>query len=418
MFTSTKIVAAVTKTKIKVCAVKLGETSVIDRQEIFEWNTQSLATILQTIKQHFGPSIRILFSDEFVYLTTVKITISANATRETIRIAAQELIPEDLNKTSWDYRIYPEYIQVAVLQSGIYTQITDAVKKAEIHIEAIESYTNSLSRLTADESDPFILLFHDESYFLVIMNKGVALTTEVIHTALTPDQVERLVHFSEEHFGISIKKIIKTGSIGEFFTGEFFKNFTIETKQLNAAISTAMKTDIKVADSSSLNLEITSAPVHTFDRKILIPYLAFFVTFIITVITTYFGQTVIFKNDAKQESLNQAVTPTTQPTPIASPSAVMEEHFTIRILNGSGVETEADRLQTILAENNYDVIGADTTSTARGISIHYSARVDQLYLDELDKLLKNIYTTVTTPEAKLAPDEADITIIIGTFKPK
>ena len=227
MFTSTKIIAAITKTKIKVCVVKLGESSVIEKQEVYDWNAESLATILQTIKKNFGPSIRILFSDEFVYLTTVKIANPTAATREAIKSVAQELIPEDMNQTSWDYRVYPDYVQIVVLNKSIYSQITDAVKKAEIHIEAMEPYTTSLARLTTTEPDPFILLFYDENYFVVVMNKGVALTTEVIYTALTADHVERLVHFSEEHFGLSIKKIIKTGSIGEIFTSDFFKDFKL-----------------------------------------------------------------------------------------------------------------------------------------------------------------------------------------------
>ncbi len=416
MFTSTKIIAAITKTKIKVCVVKLGESSVIEKQEVYDWNAESLATILQTIKKNFGPSIRILFSDEFVYLTTVKIANPTAATREAIKSAAQELIPEDMNQTSWDYRVYPDYVQIVVLNKSIYTQITDAVKKAEIHIEAMEPYTTSLARLTTTEPDPFILLFYDENYFVAVMNKGLALTTEVIYTALTADHVERLVHFSEEHFGLSIKKIIKTGSIGEIFTSDYFKDFKIETKQLNAAISIAMKTDIKVPDASSLNLEIDSPAVHTFDHKMLIPFVAFFVTFAITVISTFMGQNLIFQKDAKQESLKPIVSPTV--TPVASPSAAIVENYSIEVLNASGIEGEATRLESILAENNYKVSSTGNVKLSRGISVHYSAKVDEQYLEQLDKVLKNIYTTVATPEAKLAPDEADITIIIGTFKPK
>lgn len=419
MFNASKIIVSITKIKIYVSVVKLGTPPSIEKCEEFAWTGETIATVLQTIKKKFGTSVRILFSDEFVYVTTVKTDTPQSATRQSIQRQAQEQIPEDMNKTSWDYRVYPEFIQVAVLNTVIYNQITEAVKKADIDIEAIESCSSSLARLVALEKEPLLLVYQEDLPLLITVQNGVALTATVIHEPLTGAHVEQAVRFSQDQFSITIKKIIKTETIGDIFTSDFFKDISIESKQFAPALGMAMKTDVKTPDADSLNLEIDSTSVKHQSRFSYLLHLLFFCVFVVIVSGVYFGQKYFMKKN-KYSPVPKATQPTKmlQQTSIASPSATIKKDYTVRILNGSGVAGEASRLSDILIEKKYTVTGTgNAEEETEGISVHYISTVDILYLNDLDKVLKTIYTTVEI-EPKLASDEADITIIIGTFTKK
>ncbi len=417
MFNTSKIIIIITKTKIKAFSIKLGASPIIERQEEFDWKTETLVEVLNIIKSKFGPSIRILLSDEFVYITTIQTDIQNIATRASILQAAQQFIPEDMSQTSWDYRTYPTYIQVEVLNKSIYDQITEAVKKADIEIEAMESYSNSLARLLAEEKEPFVLAYQDDVPLISTIHNGVALTTSVIKEILTAEVVEKAVHFSQEQFKLSIKKIIKTENIGDIFASEFFKDFVIETKKVEPAIGMALKTDIRIPDSKSLNLEIDPAVTKKVHHRSYRPYIIFITAFFITVATVIFGQNYFVKEEPVQSAARPVIiSPTVAPT--ATPSAFIEQPITIKILNNSGLPGEDEHLTDILLANNYtNITSDDTTQKVSGVRVIYSARVDDSYLKELDKVLKTIYTTVNT-EPNLAPDEADVTIIIGTLNPK
>lgn len=417
MFNSSKIIVVITSKKIKAFVVKLGVPSPVEKYEEFDWTSATIAEVLQTIKKTFGTSVRILFSDEFVYVTTLKTDNPQSIKRDAIQSLAQEFIPEDMNKTSWDYRIYPpEHIQVAVLNTSIYDQITEAVQKSAIDIEAIESCSSSLGRLIAYEKEPLILVYQDDVPVIITIQNGVALTSAVIHEGLTGTHIEQAIRFSQDQFQITIKKIIRTEKIGSLFTSEFFKDIVIESKSLEPAVGLAMKTDVKTPDADSLNLKIDSPSVKNNPRISFLPYILFFCAFIFTLSGVYFGQKYFLKKKNNIPTITPTRTPTKVPTP--KPNIVIKKEYTVRILNGSKVSSETLKLKNILTEKKYVIASTDTAVEAKpGISLYYGSTVDRLYLNELDKLLKTIYTTVDT-EQKLASDEADITIIIGTFTKK
>lgn len=419
MLNSSKIIVAITKTKIRVLNVKMDSPIISEKQEEFDWNAETLVEVLHTIKKKYGTLVRVLLGDEFVHVTTVKTDKTQSINRQSAQSLVQGSIPDDLNKTSWDYRVYPDYLQVAVLNKALYEQITDAVKKVEIDIESIETCSSALARLVAAEKEPFILIYQDDVPVIITVQNGVALTSSVIHDTLTASHIEQAVRFSEELFHVTIKKIIKTENIGDIITGDFFKEFIVESKNLEPAVGLAMKTDVKTPDANSLNLEIDSSLVNQHSRLSFVPYLLFFLAFLFTLSGVYFGQQYFTKNKSNTVTDKPEISKTISTvTPLPSPTPVIKMDYTVEILNGSGVSGEAGRLSNILKENKYTVVLTGNAEEAdSGIALHYNSRVDKLYLNKLDKLLKTIYTTVVT-EPKLASDEADITIIIGTFTKK
>ncbi len=418
MFHTAKIIVTVTRSKILVSSIKSAVPPVIEKHQEFESNSQPMAEVFSIIGKNYGSHIRILLSDEFVYITSIKSETPQTATRKTVQSAAQEFIPEDMSKTSWDYRVYPQFIQVAVLNKSMFDQITEAVKKAGITIEAIEPCSSALARTAGAEKEPVLIIFESEIASIIAAQDGAAISAEVIHEPLTSAHIEKAVNFIRDQFQLPIKKIIKTEKTGDIFNTEFFKDITIESKILDPAIGMLNKTDIAVPDERSLNLELDSSPE---SKKHGIPrssYLLFFSAFILTACVYFLIQYFTVKSKNTQ---SLAISPTAVPipaTPTASPSAAIKKDYSIRILNASGIQGEAGRLREQLAENNFTVSSTGNASNAKPeISVHYSAAVDDVYLNELDNVLKTIYTTVTT-EPKLASDEADITIIIGPFKPK
>ena len=125
------------------------------------------------------------------------------------------------------------------------------------------------------------------------------------------------------------------------------------------------------------------------------------------------------------QSRNAATTPketaeTTEietPTEAPTPEEVDKSEFSIEIQNGSGVEGEAGRAQTLLEDNDFTV---DTTGNADNYDyeetvIQAGEDVSEAWLDELRNTLEEQYTVESRVEDIGEDATSEVVVIVGSF---
>lgn len=273
MFTNKKTIIFITKSKIKISTVVVGNKPKENIVAEVNYSPANLQEALSKFKKNIGDTVRVLLNEDIAYTVTVFSSGGAHLDRDTIRQKAQELIPEDLNNTIWDFKKVapaplsgaPEMIQVVAVNRVLSEELTQAITKAGLHIEAIEPLLIALARFIKNKEAPLIIAYIGDEIFLGLTQKGVVLATERL-TVLDVNAINQFIAFTKERLAIEPKEIVFCGNTKDIDINQYqqsLSNVTFQLQDINPLISLAYKEDIKGKDEQVLNLEIlkTITPV-------------------------------------------------------------------------------------------------------------------------------------------------------------
>ena len=253
MFTKNKTLIYITKSNLRISSVDLVKLteSVIGE---FNWTAQTLDGILLKIKKEITDNVRILLSEDLVYTITIAAT-SKIPLRDNIRQIAQELIPENLNETIWDFKqVSPNLIQVVVVNKALFGPINSSIIKTGLRIEAIEPLSIAIARFTKNKDTPSLYVYIETEALFILAQKEVVLATEHI-SILNADKIAQFIAFAKEKFGIVPKEVIFCGNTrGIDFNLFMNQSFKLDLQDINPLISLAFKDHIKGKDEQVLNL--------------------------------------------------------------------------------------------------------------------------------------------------------------------
>jgi len=463
MFGNKKSILFITRSKIKVASVTLGKQP---KEKIFatlDWTPETLPDILSRLQKSIKGSVRILLDEDFVY--TVNVTVPAGSvSRDIVKKIAQELIPENLDETAWDFRVIGAFarVQVVAVSYAMFAMLKKSIAKAGLHIEAIEPLSFALARFSRKLDKPVIYVYIDESEIIVIFaQEGIVMGTKEF-SAIDLDAINQFRAFVKERFTIAPKDVIFCGNTSGVSLAKFASNtFKAYIQNISPIVSLALKEDIKGKDEKVLNLELldtvplvkeqarskivvnASQHLEGFQplvseelrqhskrtrKKVIIGLVVavlmlgiaggvFFYTNIPSKKTEDTVKSTIPKAAIKpspdQEQINP--TATSSATPSATSSANIDlSSYTITVLNGSGKAGEAGRLEKVLEDNGFNVTetGNADSSDYEKTEVLFKERVPDEAKLPLDKLLKSIYSLDI--EKNLEENaETDIVIIIG-----
>jgi hypothetical protein len=450
MFENKKLVLFITKSKITVSSVTIGSNPTEKIIGQFDWTPDTLDNALLRIKRITNDNIRILLSEDFVYVVNFSLPSSSPLDRDLVRQKAQPLIPENLRETVWDFKeiltpLAPfnksptTIIQVVAVVKTLFETLSTSIAKVYLHIEAIEPLSYALARFTIQHDKPFLFVYIDEEILLVLAQKEAVLATERLNN-IDANAINQFTAFTKDKLAIEPQNIVFCGNTKNINLQQYQNaNLKVEIQNISPAISLAYKKDIKGKDKDVLNLgllkilgkeknppikipdqpkqvstitnkESSIAPTgkHHFPNVIII---------IIFLIMLSIGGLLVYNKNILPKK-KPTPTPTSiqilSPTPLATPTTEIDSVYTITILNGTGRENEATKLETILQDGGFSVVktgNADNFNYEK-TQLRFKEKVPDEAKLPLDKLLKTLYDFSIGTKLEEEYD-SDILIIVG-----
>ncbi|MBI2049366.1 hypothetical protein HYT32_00420 [Candidatus Roizmanbacteria bacterium] len=257
MFTNKKTIIFLTKSKIKITSVTLGNKPKENVIAESDWNFDNLLGILSKYRKTIGKSVRLLLSEDFVYVVTFSLPFAEVLGRDVIREKAQEFIPENLNETIWDFKEVERKILVSAAVKERYGTLSEIIIKSGLHIETIEPLSFSFTRLLEKQVDPILFVYLYDKAYLTLAQKDLVLATERLNLPINKEEIKKFILFAKENLKISPRKIIFCGNTQNLDLKEYEKEgFKIQMQELSPIISLAYKQDVKDKDKKVLNLEL------------------------------------------------------------------------------------------------------------------------------------------------------------------
>lgn len=283
MFLKPKVILYITKTHIAAIQVTLGKQPREKQIAVIEWTSESLTAKLAALKKNIKSNVRLLLDEDLAYVITVSQSLTGQNKREFIQEKAQELIPEDLNETIWDFKEVlalpsskketpTKIVQVIAVVESFYKQLQNALQKSGLKIEAAEPLSYALSQTTKHSDIPLIIAYSTHKPLLILSVKGVVIATQRLSVELTPQKIQEFYELAKQKYSITPQKIVFCGKV----EGIDLKSYVSDTlkgeiRKISPYITLALKKDLKGTDENVLNLEfltvITSSEKNIIHNK-------------------------------------------------------------------------------------------------------------------------------------------------------
>lgn len=416
MFNSQNIIL-VTKENLTVSRLS-GQK--IKLTQSFVWTSESLTQQLGAIKARFGSNYRILLDDVFVY--TAHLYLSANNnTREIVQEKAQEIIPEDLSQTIWDFKEEVElrddnqkdgrFYQVLAVNKQFYTLLGSAINTLGLKIEAIEPISQALSRQMAKKNDePFFILYHQSQCCLITCFGDIVIDVKTLGPDLTTEALKQYQQFVEQKYGLKPNKIFIPNQYNLIENLEQL-GLGIEKYDYRPEFALQQKTALRGEDLLILNLEPKKESLRQYPISLIQTNKKFIVIFVILLLLIGVYKLFVGNKKVTTPQQEQLITEKTIPTK-TQPKTVK---FSITILNGNGVEGAASEAEALLDQEEYKVVDLDNADNYdyEQTVIQHKENVPSSFISKLDKLLQTQYDVIIDEQFLDQSANSDIVIILG-----
>jgi len=239
-FPKTKTIIIVDGKKVKAIKISTKSGKPVIEAEI-EKSGDLTKAFIQIKKELKTDSVRLLLSEDKTYLKLLEFPLGIGITRDLVLEKAQEVIPEKLEKGYFDWKQIETNkqnlkIQILAVTKNYLAPIQEAAQKAKLNLEAFESPSFALARLTSAEKAPHLIIYSSSSLtILIAAYRGGVFEAITLNDRSQIDKKSRqLIEFVEEKWLVKIEKNID--------------------KNLNPVLGLALKNDIKGKDEKILNL--------------------------------------------------------------------------------------------------------------------------------------------------------------------
>jgi len=206
-------------------------------------------------------------SEELVYVSVLSFPKGTMITREFIQGKIQEIIPEDLKQTEWDFQTlsYKEsekeeftLVQGTVIEKTFSENFRLALDESPLSIESIIPESYALACLEKGRGGVFVIIEKDRemTVFSAIEN-GHSLISYMKKTALLPQDLKTFLDFLASHKEKKAERLI----FSHFEESElvpfqqlFHEEYDIESKDYNPLIGAGLQEKISGKDEAILNI--------------------------------------------------------------------------------------------------------------------------------------------------------------------
>lgn len=440
----------ITRSKITSAVFSTGG-KIIKEVAVYDWNEENLSAVLADIASRGPSAARVVFGEEFSYVTTLD---SSDVDRASVLTKAREAIPEEL-QDNWDFRKEKDPLfspQVIAVQAKPLNLFIENLKEAGFHVDAMEPQSVAIARLVP-ETGLFLFATNDEKFLMGAVRNGTVVATLV---SAKTDDASVLARFvasvrkkcQENLETVFIDKYMQIGD--DVFLANGLHTEIIDIDPLYAI---AIKKHIAGSDASVLNIpmdktvlkkqatekylsKLEEAPaLKTHSRFSLREKILglFFVAGIaaggfflfkklppkkqsISLIATEKKQEVAVRNDVVQKPQDGSEQQISTET-VAKDVIVAKEpqELQILILNGGAAPGSAGKVKDVLAVKKYVNIEAQNAENKDniGVALYYQAPNAE-NAAQIKEDLQKTYPKITIKEATSKEEKSsEIVIILG-----
>lgn len=245
--------------------------SFFEAGESLSYQDQSLISVLEGMKILQGKTYSLVLSEELVYVTALSFPRNTPLTRALIQERAQELIPEHLNETQWDFRTMQYvtaestadtlWVQVAVVEKSFAADLEEVISSRAFSLTLILPESYALASLMVKEEGMTVIVECDrENTLFVACNHGLVLATEVKQGEFSLEALRTFLHFIEERTSQKSEHIIFS-HIQDETSSEALKQegYSVLTSDYNPLFSLLLERG-SGADDQVLNLNVSRTP--------------------------------------------------------------------------------------------------------------------------------------------------------------
>ncbi len=269
IFAKKRYVLFVGKTCIDSGLVVLKSEPVFYGNEAIPYTKETLPQALRQARSlSKSKKIRVVLSEELVYVTEVSFSAGTLITRTLVAEKAQASIPEDLRETDWDFQTlqYTEKqknkdfvaVQVAVVEKVFSQSFHQALQEVPLLIESIVPESSVLASLEREAAEVSVIVAADrESIVFCAVESGFVLTTCVKRGGDIEKDLSEFLLFVGEKSEEKIKRIIFShcGEAPSAFLEKFSgAGYECIERDYNPLIGAALQTNISGRDEDTLNI--------------------------------------------------------------------------------------------------------------------------------------------------------------------
>lgn len=388
----------------------------------FVYSNDTLTQQIGAIKNKYGSSYRILLDDCFVYTAHIYLVPGENL-RLQVQEKAQEIIPEDLSQTMWDFKQESElrddnqkdgrYYQILAVNKQFYTVLKNTITTLGLNIEAIEPISQALARsLAKKHNQPFFILYRQNQPVLVTCFGEIVIDVKTLEQGFGVEGLKQYQAFVEQKYGLKPDTIFipNQENLGEDFEQV---GLNLSRYHYQPEFSLQQKADLHGEDLSILNLDPQNSDNKrgkSFKLIVAKPVLIISILLLIIIGGWFFGfkQKKPFSKNTSFKQTSQSATATPKPK-------ITTNSYSITILNGNGVEGAAGEAETLLDNKGYKVVNLDNADNYdyEQTILQHKQTINQNFLNQLDKLLKTKYDVIIDEQFLDETGTADVVIILG-----
>lgn len=236
-------------------------------EKTVSYTKETFTDVLREILSEEGV-FRYILSEELVYVTTLFFPLDIKLTRELVRIAAEESVPEDLQKTEWDFRAmqYVKHqekegknvVQVAVIAHD-FSKKLEGVFRAGVRVESILPESYVLAFLEGHDEDLKVIVRKDQEKMLFLaIKQEVVLHTVVRETTSDPEvDFEKFISFVERASSEKVQRGIISGWKNQGMQSKIEERGLIYSEKEYDLFSGIFLESISGRDQQVLNLSVS-----------------------------------------------------------------------------------------------------------------------------------------------------------------
>lgn len=248
--------------------VTVGRQVSFDGFEALTYTEDTLPDVLRQVQSLFKKNIRVVLSEELVYVTELSFPAGTSITRDIVRRAVESTTPEDAQSTAWDFRTlhYAKkqeteteiLVQAAVVEGKFFHMLAQALEAVPLPIESIVPESYALAQLAAGYEGASLLVVRDrESTLLSAVENGFVIVARVDRDEVDLLDIEKFLSFVAAHKSRKVARIIFSHFTDEEMIS--FQKLTADGYELvqeeyNPLVGAAIETHIAGKDEAVLNL--------------------------------------------------------------------------------------------------------------------------------------------------------------------
>ena len=398
------------KTKIEVFKKenKISEVS---------WSKDNLVEVLGRLKTTFSSKFKVLLADDFISITSLLVSKKESKKRKLVLTKAQPIISQDLNQTTWDYKVVAnlgksKLVQIIYLNKDFFDQFRIAVHRHKIKIKLVESLSTGISRFLSKNKLTFVLF---ENLVIISFNQ-TPIFSKVLDKPLTQDDINQVFAFTKARFNILPQQIIFSPTGDTAFSPYDFAGLTPEYLDINPITGLIHSSNVTGPDDSTTRLEIKSPQPVIINQSSLSKKIAIILAVCIFLVAgLLISSKKIFNRNT--DYVSPVVENIPQNTPTSIPTINIDS-LKIQVLNGSGITGEATKVSTLLSQNKFKVANTGNAPNYDFVKTEIQTKdlVSTQIIDLLVESLEKDYTS--TVSATKLPESSEYDIIVTTGKTK